>query len=152
VSYCIDTSSLIEAWERRYPPDVFQGLWQNLEHLVRAHRLVAPEEVREELKKKTDGVWTWAKNQPGLFVPVDEGQQVALGAILAAHPRLVDSKKGRSGCDPWVIALAQVRGLTVVTDEKPHGIGKPHIPDVCMALKVTYIPFVDLIKREKWKF
>jgi hypothetical protein len=148
----MDTSSLIEGWERRYPPDAFPGLWRKLEALVASQRLVSPEEVREELKKKTDGVWAWAKTQDGLFVPVDEEQQVALLKILETYPRLVDSKKNRSGCDPWVIALAQVRRLTVVTEEKVHGIKNPHIPDVCAALNIPFVSLVELIKREKWTF
>jgi hypothetical protein len=152
VTYSIDTSSLIEAWERRYPKDCFPSLWERLEVLVQGGRLRASSEVGEELKKKDDGVIKWAKGQAGLFVPVDEDQQHALISILQAHPKLVDSRKGRSAGDPWVIALALVQGCTVVTEEKSAGLNNPRIPDVCTALGVPCISMLELIRLEKWSF
>jgi Domain of unknown function (DUF4411) len=49
---------------------------------------------------------------------------------MTAYPRLVDTSKGRSGADPFVIALAAAANpiMTVVTEEHP---GKTKIPDVC---------------------
>jgi hypothetical protein len=41
VSYCIDTSALIEAWVRYHPPDVFPTLWNQIDDLVDSGRLVA---------------------------------------------------------------------------------------------------------------
>ena len=74
-----------------------------------------------ELEKKEDEAFAWAKAQEDLFVPMDDEIQDAVSAILADHPRLLDTRRGRSGADPFVIALAKVRGCTVVTGEHRSG-------------------------------
>lgn len=47
--YVFDTSALVGAWVRTYPPDVFPGLWEDLDALARQGGLLAPEEVLGEL-------------------------------------------------------------------------------------------------------
>ena len=70
---------------------------------------------------------------------------------MASYPRLVDTVKGRSGADPFVIALAATTNphMVVVTEEQ---IGKTRIPDVCAAEKIQCCGLADLIEREDWKF
>jgi predicted nucleic acid-binding protein len=48
--YCIDTSVWIDAWRDYYPPDVFGSLWERMDHLVRAGKVIAPVEVLLELE------------------------------------------------------------------------------------------------------
>lgn len=61
----------------------------------------------------------------------------AEGGLLAAHPNLADTTKGRSGADPFVIVLAKTTNpqMCVVTEEYP---GKERIPDVCDAQKTDH--------------
>jgi hypothetical protein len=58
---------------------------------------------------------------------------------------------GRSGSDPFVIALAASANpmMTVVTEEHS---GKVRIPDVCNAEKIGFCGLADLIERENWQF
>lgn len=88
----------------------------------------------------------------GLFVEVDEPVQAAVTQILAAYPKLIDANTGRSGADPFVIALAQTNGCTVVTEEKPRSIINPKIPDVCAALGVQCINMLAFIREQGWRF
>jgi hypothetical protein len=76
---------------------------------------------------------------------------VHVARIMKAYPRLVDTVKGRSGSDPFVIALAASTNptMTVVTEEFA---GKVRIPDVCNAEKMDNCGLADLIERENWKF
>jgi hypothetical protein len=74
--YCIDTSAILEARVRAYPPDHFVQLWNNIEELIAVGRLIAAEEVRVELGKKADDAFNWAKQQPGLFVPFNIDQSI----------------------------------------------------------------------------
>ena len=121
--------------------------------LIEDGQLVAIEEVRHELERKDDEVLAWAKSQNGLFVPIDEEIQRAVTEILRDHEKLIDTRRGRSGADPFVIALAQVRNLTVLTDEKPTGSrNRPHIPDVCIALGIPYLNTLELIRKHGWSF
>ncbi|MEV4772623.1 DUF4411 family protein [Micromonospora humida] len=152
-NYSIDTSSIIEAWHRRYPLDAFPGLWQGIDELVSLGRLQASEEVRQELKKKDDELYAWAKERPQLFREADLENQLAVRSILQSHPKLVNTQKGRSQADPFVIALARVRKCVVVTNEVALGsLDRPRIPDVCHALGISCINFLGLIRQEKWIF
>jgi hypothetical protein len=61
--------------------------------------------------------------------------------ILRDHKKLVDTRKNRSGADPFVIALAKVEGCNVITGEKPtNRLERPHIPDVCRETLNWYDP------------
>ena len=70
---------------------------------------------------------------------------------MGAYPRLVDTVKGRSGGDPFVIALAGIKRphMTVVTEESP---GKQRIPDVCASEGIRCIGLADMIEQEDWHF
>lgn len=151
--FSIDTSAILDGWTRYYPRDAFPGLWRHLEELIRSGGLRASEEVMYELEKKDDGAFAWAQAQDGFFVPMDDEIQDAVSAILADHPRLLDTRRGRSGADPFVIALAKVRACAVITGEHRSGsLERPKIPDVCHAVDVESISLLDLIRRERWVF
>ncbi len=153
MKYSIDTSAILDGWKRYYPRDVFPALWVRLEDLIRSGDLRASEEVRYELEKQDDDVLAWARRQAGFFVPIDDDAQGAVSAILAKCPRLIDTRRGRSGADPFVIALAVVYRCGVVTGERASGSAKrPKIPDVCRVFGVENVSLIDLIRREGWVF
>lgn len=151
--YCADTNVFIDAWVRSYPIDILPTLWRNFERLILEKRLISPYEVKRELEKKTDPLLDWAKQQEGLFQPDEEDMQRVLLEVMSRFPLLVESKKNRSGADPWVIALAKVRHATVLTQEQfSSNPAKPRIPDVCQAFSVPFVDLLTLIRRERWMF
>lgn len=153
MKYSIDTSALIESYVRDFPPDIFPPVWEKLEELIDAGDLKAIEEVQYELEKKDDDVFNWAVNHGKLFLPTSIKIQEAVKSILKQHKTLIDTRKNRSGADPFVIALAQVEGLIVVTAEGLSGsLDRPKIPDVCKALGIQYYSMIDLFREEKWRF
>ena len=109
-------------------------------------------EVYNDLVKKDDELFKWCKERKDKFVvEIDAIIQEHVARIMKAYPRLVDTVKGRSGSDPFVIALAASTNpaMTVVTEEF---VGKVRIPDVCTAEKISFCGLADLIEREDWKF
>ena len=151
--FSIDTSAILDAYLRHYPQEAFPGLWRHLEALVRSGDLRASEEVMYELEKKDDDALAWARVQDDFFVQMDDDIQSAVSGILRDYPRLIDTRRGRSGADPFVIALAKARGCAVVTGEGVSGsLDRPKIPDVCEAIGVESIRLLDLIRREGWVF
>ena len=102
--YSIDTSALLDAWVRWYPPDLFPKLWENIETLISEQRIFATEEVLVELEKKDDDIFKWAKKQK-MFYPLTTEIQTFVSQILTKYPRLVDSRRERSQADPFVIEL-----------------------------------------------
>jgi Domain of unknown function (DUF4411) len=150
--YSIDSSALIHGWRRVYRPKNFGIVWDHLGVLAEEGRLRASIEVLNELQKKEDELLVWCKDRKEkLFVEIDDDIQTHLSRIMGNHPRLVDTVKGRSSADPFVIALAATMNpsMIVVTEEYE---GKTRIPDVCIAESIEYCRLADLIERENWKF
>ena len=111
------------------------------------------EEVVTELKRKDDSICNWVLERDSMIVPIDAGVQRHLAMIMSKYGRLVDTRKSRSGGDPWVIALALERGLTVVTGEKASGnLNKPKIPDVSKDLGVACVGIVDFFRMQGWQW
>jgi hypothetical protein len=121
-----------------------------MEQLVETGRMVAPEEVRREIQKKEDGLYTWVNERKTMFVDLEEAIQVRAKKLLTEFPWLLKNVPGKSPADPFVIALAQERGLTVITEEGRGGTKKPQIPFVCEAKGVKCINLLGLLDAEDW--
>ena len=153
MSYCFDTSSFVNPWAKWYPYDTFPSIWQNLDRLIESESIIASEEVFRETEKQADDLHDWLKKRQQIFVPVNEDIQTATIEILTKFPNLVNYNKQRSQADPFVIATAIVYRKTPVTEETPsQSITKPRIPNVCQHFGLEYINFLELMKREKWRF
>jgi Domain of unknown function (DUF4411) len=144
VRYSIDTSALIHGWVRAYPPDVMPALWDRLDRLIADGRLLASKEVLLELEKKADA----------MFVEIDDAIQIHMATVMGTYPKLVDTAKGKSGADPFVVALAMAHNptLTVVTEEKGGSAGSPKIPYVCQQEDIRFISLLQFIREEGWTF
>jgi hypothetical protein len=141
--YSVDTSALIDYW-RRYPPEVFPGLLERLTGLFREEVAVAARDVREELEAGGNSLWQWAR-QNVRFIEADEEIQQAVVAIQAVHPELSGQNRARCA-DPFVVALAKTRSLTVVTHEKI-----TRLPQVCEKLGVPCCDLVGMFRTEGWQ-
>lgn len=149
--YSIDSSALIHGWRRAYRPKNFGFVWEHLDALIHEGRLRASVEVLNELQKKDDELLDWCQERRALLsVEIDEACQIMVGYIMGTYPRLVDTAKGRSGADPFVIALAATTNPTmvVVSEENP---GRQRIPDICNDKRITCIRLADLIEQEDWR-
>jgi hypothetical protein len=152
MQFSIDTSALLDAWIRWYPPDVFPSFWERMEGLVEHEVVTATEEVLHELERKDDDVFDWAKGRPKLFLPFDEPIQIAAADVLSQFPRLVDQRPGKHLADPFVIGVARVHGLAVVTGEQGGTANKPKIPFVCDHYGIRCINVVEMIRELGWSF
>lgn len=153
--YSIDSSSLIHAANRAYPPRRFPKLWAEIEALVDAGRIVMSVEVYHELEKKDDELFAWCKaRKETLCREIDDAVQGHVVRLMRTYPRLVDTSKGKSGGDPFVLAqaLATDPRLTVVTEEKGGTKEKPNIPVVCASEGLRCISVLALIEEEDWSF
>lgn len=156
IIYSLDTSALIAAFHERYPIANFPSLWRKIEELIRNGRLKMSQIVFEEAMRDTD-IKLWCDEyqlKPDFQVPINELVQEQVSEVLSEFPRLVDNRTGKSGADPWVIALAlTAENYIVLTEENPtDSKNRPKIPDVCDHFNLQCIKVVDLIKRENWIF
>ena len=151
MAYSIDSSGILDLF-RYYPSDVFPTIWAQMDSAASAGIIFAIDEVYRELERKDDVAFQWLKARRAMVVALDTGIQQRVAAILAVHPRLIDTRKNRSLGDPFVIGLAQSRGLSVVTGERASGvITKPNIPDVCSALNVPCLNVLAMFRSEGWR-
>jgi hypothetical protein len=151
--YCVDSSGWLDGWQRHYPKDVFPSLWLRLEEAIQSGRIKCCEEVYIELQRKDDDLHHWIMSKKHMLVPLDEPIQETSSALLQEYPRLVDTLRGRSQADPFVIATAIRLGAVVVTGEVRTGnMGKPRIPDVCDAKKLPCLSFLAMIRDLRLSF
>ena len=150
--YSLDTSALIDAWDRFYPPDHFPTLWQRVERGIADGQLVAIDEVQDELSRRSEAIHDWLTDR-GLFVPISVDVQESVREILALRPQLVGAGAGRGLADPFVIALARVHGYTVVTQEsRSSKRDAAKIPNVCEHFGIRHIEFPTLVVEMGWTF
>lgn len=156
--YSVDTNVFMDWWMRRYPPDVFPSVQKAIENLAASGKLFASERVREEIEASASReLKTWAKNNKAIFVPHDPQIQTEANQIQYDYPDLIDTTSPFDEADRWVIAVAKVRGCTVVTHETSVRLKrKPdrnlYIPDVCRAMKIPCIELIELMRQENWSF
>lgn len=153
--YSLDTSSLVTAWWRNYPPDVFRPVWDHMDILIHNGIVRASREVLTELERQDDDLYQWCRvRDDDFFIDLEEDLQDAVTALLAKYPKLVAT--GRNKADPFVIALATLskpNPLIIVTEESPsNGSAKrPNIPFICINEGLTTNPFITLLRNTGFK-
>lgn len=133
MTFVFDTSAYLSGWRHHYPPATFPRVWQLIEASLEDGRVLSPREVYNELVRKDDDVARWAKRGIQRFVyPTAEVQRLA-GVIYRSFP----NPGVRNDADPWVIAEAKAKRLTVVTYEGQTFAGVPtkrwarSMPGIC---------------------
>lgn len=158
MKYSIDTNVLMDWQARYYPLEVFPSLGLAIEKLIAQKQCVAIDVVLEEINAVgTPELRAWAKGQKTLFVPLETAIQTEGASIEAKYPDLMDPKIPYQSADAYVIALAKVKDLVVVSQEtsatEKHKPKRDHfIPDVCRDLGIPCINLLGLMRREKWAF
>lgn len=148
--YAIDSSSLIEGLRKTYPKEVFPSLWNRVGEEIEHGKIIAPDEVKRELEEfGVDELVKWCNSFPNFFQTEDVEIQNVVTSIMAhpEHSKLMNLKTPSKYCaDMWVIAVAKVRNLTVINEEKlltSVGPYKNKIPNVCKDLGIPSINFLD---------
>ncbi len=144
--YSVDTSSFIEGFRNVLPYDIVPTFWnEDFPAMVESGDVRASEYVKWELEVQDDEVLGFVQGQEKLFVALDEPIQHEVLAILRDHARLLH--QGRSGADPFLIALARLNSATVVCEERRKPT-TPRVPDVCDALGIRCIPLLELVREQ----
>ncbi len=157
-TYCLDSNVLIQAWQKYYSPKYCPSYWDVLNELGSEDRIFIPSMVYEEIVKTDDDLSEWLKASDIKVNPITSDLTQILSSIYAADPNhkyLVDSKKGRSLADPWVIAHAIKENAIVVTkEEKVTALNstKIKIPNVCDNMGVTWINDYKMVEQLGLKF
>lgn len=136
--FVFDTSTYLNGWHDHLPPATFGSVWEFISARMAAGDILAPREVLTELQRKDDEVAAWARDRAESFVEPTETVQRRAGEVYQLFP----NPGLRDQVDPFVIAEAEVRGLTVVTYEGRSFNGVPtrrwdrQMPGICNHLDV----------------
>ena len=149
--YCVDTSSLIAAWQERYPIENFPRFWDRVDGLIFEKRIVSPIEVFLETKKRSDELHGWLKSRKAdLFIELNDAVQNEANKVLARFPRLVGRKEAEHISGPLCdCSRSCPRDTCRYRGEAYRKRPIPHIPDVCAAFGVECKSLIDMIRSRK---
>jgi hypothetical protein len=149
--YVIDSNVFIEAKKRYYAFGICPGFWDSLLWHHAAGTVWSVDRVRTELIAQTDELATWVKEtvpKDAFCSTNDQAVVTAYGeAVTWVHdqhfylPRAETEFSAVNAADPWVIAYAKAKDMTLVTDEllNPARTKRVPIPNVCVGLHVPYM-------------
>lgn len=153
--YSFDTSALIDGIERYYPIDNFPALWERMDELISDGRLLVSEEAWNEAVSVDAALKEWCTedgaDREDCVELTDQAIAAVAGAIVKQFPKWITQGK-KNGADPFVIAVAEVRGCKVISGETNGGPGKPKIPYVCGQRSVDHGRIIDVVIEEGWVF
>jgi len=153
--YVLDTSALVDAWNKWYSPQAIPRFWDLLEELAVQRGALIPDAVMVELEAVDDDLHKWCKaNEKKLCIPASTEIQTVLAVISNKYPNLWRAgSPGRNLADPVVIACARHLGSAVVTHEQATGnLNGPRIPDVCRAESIRVLQMHQLVLEQGWVF
>lgn len=160
-TYCVDASSFFEL-KIRFPKDVFPSVWERVEELIRAGRLISAKEVLREIETGRDELVRWTKTRKQIFLDPLSPELELVKDILKNFPHLGSPWKQTHHADPFIIALAKLKNDTepphlyekkryvVVTEESQNNPNR--IPSVCRHYNVQSFKLLELFRRENWQF
>ena len=139
-----DTSAYINGRRHHLPIETFPSVWWLVSDAMEDGRVIGPRKVLAELSARDDDIYAWAREREGAFLEPTEEVQGEAGFIAAQLPE----SHTRGEADPWVIAEAKVRSMTVVTYEGQTFAGVPtrrwssSMPGMCreLGVKVCTLP------------
>lgn len=132
-----DTSAFINGRNDHYPPATFPSVWQLVEEALVDGKIFLARQVWVELCEKDDDIKKWIKAHEAVD-PVQAVQE-SVGGI---YQQFSKGNPRRDGADPFVIAEAKYRELTVVTYEGRSFSGVPTVkweksmPGICKKFEV----------------
>lgn len=153
--YSLDSCVLIDLADRYYPRDVFATLWSNLEELGTNGRAFVVDEAARECRSQELIDWLAEHSH------VIRGEPATWNLAAQIVQSVVDDHgvqavqttwRGSGAGDPFVIALAEQHGLTVVTSENRGSPDYPKIPLVCEWRGVPCMDVVTFFRAEGWTF
>lgn len=161
--YCMDTSAVGDlegispATSYTNDANVRERIWAGLERMVREGRLVTVYAAREEFRRKCPGAFQRLESL-GFFRPDTVALFAEAQNVLAQSPhwqRQVErSKPNRDKADYYLVALARLEGLTVVTSElhrqhrSANNRSGDNIPDVCDRMGVHWLYLQHFVEAE----
>jgi uncharacterized protein DUF4411 len=150
--YSLDTSALMNAWNKHYQIDLLPSVWEHVDARLRDGTAVISMQVFEEIERKDDAFKEWTTERKELFTELTEEVIDLQTELINTYPGML-GPGDRNMADPWVIALAQSYNpaLKVVTEEGHGKVNFPKIPRVCESEGVEHCTFNSFLRGTGWR-
>lgn len=162
--YIIDTSSLTQAYRTYYSFDITPSFWAFLKQEFSTGRLISNDKVYDEIMWGSDDLATWLKSEISKTSFIDTKNEAAIlthyAAIMnwsSAHVSYNQNAKNQfadfDNADPWTIACALDKKLTVVSQEVSAPLAQRaiKIPDVCNSFNIRHIDTFGFLREVGFK-
>ncbi len=147
--FVFDTSAYINGQRDHLPIATFPTVWQLVADSIDRGDVVLPREVYRELTGTDDDLATWIKQRAAAVAEPSAEVQREAGQILQAFPNI----GVRNAADPFIVAEAKLRMITVTTYEGRSFSGVPHarwhrsMPGVCEHFHVACCTLPEALAR-----
>ena len=151
--YCIDASSIINLFRHHglpYPPyreDIFVGLWERLDEMIKRRLLISHITVLKEVEKRDDDAKKWCHKYKKIFKDIDDCQIEKINDIKTkyskSHWEAEINRKGQEWADPWIIALAICEEAIIISDERN---SPDRIPYIANHFGIKTLNLMDFFK------
>ena len=150
--YIIDANILID-FNDYLPMDIYETQWKMIGDNIENGKIILCEAVFNEIKKSVE-LKEWLSDFKSLVIPCYENNiLVEAKVIVNEYPKLIEVNNPGEQSDPYVIALAKLKGFTVLTNEKySEGGKKIKIPFICKEMSIKCINTHEFYRIENWKF
>jgi len=154
-TYILDANVFIEAARRYYAFDLVPGFWQSLEANAKSGKISSIDRIKTELERGQDDLAEWATHDfDHAFQSTDSDDIVSsyrdIMNWVSTQSQFSESAKAQfaNSADGWLIAIARVKGYTLVTHEQlaPSESAKVKIPNVCQAFDVPYVDTFEMLR------
>ena len=152
VKYCIDTSTILKAWNESYRIINFPSFWQHFNDCIYQGLFISPMEVFFEIRDK-DLIEYLKIRKSALFFKESPELQRELRQLLAKYPEILKDYKKTYSADSWVIALGKLTNTTIISEEEEpdQKSKKLKIPNVCAKLNIRCLKISDMVTELDWK-
>lgn len=113
-------------------------------------QIFLPEEVLVELAEKTDAVYNFFRENNRWVVDLDLDQIQGARYIINKYPNMVNVHTSKNSADPFVVALAKIRGSKVITEEQVKTEDQLKLPNVCRWNGIQAISFLEFLDEQGW--
>ena len=162
VEYLVDANVLIEAKNRYYSFSLCPGFWDAVVWHAESGSVRSVDVVKKELAVGTDDLAEWVRRSApsDAFCSTDDADAVAwygraMNWVLG-ETRFTPAAKDEfaQAADPWLVAYAGARGMTLVTLETPAPLSrnKVKIPDVCHQFGIPWRNTFEMLEELRVAF
>lgn len=141
--YSLDSSSFLTLGEIFSGEDL-EECWRIVERLAHAGRVKTSEFVLEEVRRNDPNVFARLVPLRDLIhVTIDEPLFQEAGRLSALYPIMARINRQQDSADPWVIAIAKLRGYKVICEES--AVKPQRMATVCTRERIPCGNILDLL-------